>query len=421
MTNMELVCGQTLLVDGPASVYILTGKVEVIGAELVPPIRLRVRKERRMPIEAVERTSLSINIEKNGSALETTRKGIPELWSRASEKVLGLRKATVVILGGGDSGKTTFSTYLANKAVRRKLCVAIIDGDIGQANLGPPTTISYGFVKTTLLDLFSVRPEKSYFVGLTSPSSAPERVLAGLRILKDKASETDLDLVIVDTDGWIQGESAHTYKGNLINEVKADFVVGLQTEDELEPILKFLKAQNVIRIPAAETVRPRNREIRQLLRWQGYSKYLRDSVNRVLDLREIKIEYSFFGTGQALSVSRKMVLENYLGCPVRYCEEAPTFLYLVLDKKFCNLVREIPNRFNGKDIHVFLEGDVQGLLLGLLDHNRRFLGIGIVQNIDFKKRKMKVLTVVKDRISVIQAGQVKLLHGEEVSTTGPCL
>ena len=43
--------------------------------------------------------------------------------------------------------------------------MAIVDADIGQADIGPPGFVSYGFVEHDIESLQSVRRQDSYLVG----------------------------------------------------------------------------------------------------------------------------------------------------------------------------------------------------------------------------------------------------------------
>jgi polynucleotide 5'-hydroxyl-kinase GRC3/NOL9 len=58
-----------------------------------------------------------------------------------------LRQArTILLLGATDTGKTTFLTWLANTLLVQQRRIAIVDADVGQSSLGPPTTIGLSVV-----------------------------------------------------------------------------------------------------------------------------------------------------------------------------------------------------------------------------------------------------------------------------------
>ena len=60
----------------------------------------------------------------------------------------------------------------------------------------------------------------------------------------------------------------------------------------------------------------------------------------------------------------------------------------------------------------------KGLLAGLLNKNREFLGLSVISEIDYKNRILKMKTSWKDEISIVQLGQVKIDEaGKELGIT----
>lgn len=60
---------------------------------------------------------------------------IPDAWSRLPLPDL---TGVLLVVGGADSGKSTFGRYLYEQQRRLGRSVAFIDGDPGQSALGPP-------------------------------------------------------------------------------------------------------------------------------------------------------------------------------------------------------------------------------------------------------------------------------------------
>jgi polynucleotide 5'-kinase involved in rRNA processing len=50
----------------------------------------------------------------------------------------------------------------------------------------------------------------------------------------------------------------------------------------------------------------------------------------------------------------------------------------------------------------------EGLLLGLYDSQRKFLGIGVLRGVDYLRKALKVLTSVSEKPSSITLGKVRL-------------
>jgi polynucleotide 5'-kinase involved in rRNA processing len=61
-----------------------------------------------------------------------------------------------------------------------------------------------------------------------------------------------------------------------------------------------------------------------------------------------------------------------------------------------------------KKVVITRKGEEQGILTGVHDANRKFKGIGIIQEIDYLRKTLKLSTPVSDEISVVVLGKVKL-------------
>jgi polynucleotide 5'-hydroxyl-kinase GRC3/NOL9 len=387
-------------------VTLLQGRVEILGNVLTPQSKLSVRKGRRIPIESMDESRLEVNLGKDATCTEVAEKAIPETWMTVAERIT-TERGTALILGGGDCGKTTFCTYLANKALSKNLKVAVIDGDLGQANIGPPTTLSLGLVERPIVDLFRIEPEKTYFVGITSPSTVGNIVIRCLRNLKVDAESKRVDLIIIDTDGWIQSELARNYKTTMVKEIEPDFVVAIQEKEEMKTILESIRRRGVFILQVSEMVQERGREDRLLLREQGYRKCLEGSTLRTIQLMNVKMEFLGINLEQPAPAEKEKKFEKYLECLAKHFEE-------VASESPQMSMTYITKAFEGKDANFSKEGIEKGLIVGLLDHERRFIGLGTIMKWDYDRGYLQVVTPVKDEISVIQFGRVKLLKGHEV-------
>lgn len=401
---------KTLLVDGPSSVTLLSGESKVLGAPINVEERFVIREGKRIPFEVVEKSTFDLVLGENTPFEEIEGSTIPSSWENVSEELIcGGKLLTVMVVGDVDSGKTSFCTYLANKALEKKLKVAIIDADLGQSDVGPPATISFSCITTPVKDLFEVDAESAYFIGLTSPSRVTEDVIEKLSSLKGMALKNDLNLLIVNTDGWVDGEEAIAYKIQSVEKTAPDIVVGIQRENELAPILTALKGRKVFSVDSPSVIRARDREKRKILRELSYKKYLKDAKIQSFPLNWINVEGAFFKTknhpAESLRKIRAM-LETY---PV-YFEETPTSVFLVLKKGQWideDLVKKIESE-HGKRAKIIREDDEEGLLVAFQDSDGGFLGIGVIRSIDYERLVMKVYTSVYKNVASILVGQMKL-------------
>ncbi len=403
--------GKTLLVDGPAAVSLLSGQISILGAVFVVGEKMIIRDGKRIPFGVKKKATFDLMLGEGASFEEITGGPVPLSWENAAKEVLSLKKpVTVVVIGGVDSGKTSFCTFLVNKALKKKFKTGVIDADLGQSDVGPPSTIGCSLISEPVKDLFEVGAENAYFVGLTSPSGAAKRTMAGLSELRNLAMVADVDFLVINTDGWVEGEDAAKYKIQLTKTVSPSVVVGIKKEDELTSILTALKEAKVLSINSPQLVRRRSREKRKILRELSYKKYLKKAKVQSFALSWVKVEDSLMGTGNSPAPERIEKIRNLLGTSPLYSEETLTTLFIVLRRNQSvteEQTKEIEEKF-GKKAKVIREGEENGLLLGLHDERGKFLGIGILCGVDYRRRVMKVFTPITEDVSTVRFGQVKL-------------
>ena len=352
--NRMVESGKTLLVDGPASVLVVSGRVEVFGFSVKDASRIVIREGKRLPFAVLETTNFDISLGENASAEEIDGNTIPQSWIESLGILGGFQKKPVIamVLGKVDSGKTSFCTYLINRLISEKQKVAILDGDLGQSDIGPPCTVAYAFVTKPVTDLYGLKAENAFFVGVTSPSEAVNKTIKGIALMKAEILDKAADFVVVNTDGWVEGEEAVEYKSQLAEELSPDVIFCVQQKDELAPLLVALEKFIKTTIDFPLTIRQRSTEKRKNLRELGYIKYLTDAKVKFLPLKLLTIEEQSVG-----------------------------------------LIRQ---------------GEEEGLLLGLYDSQRKFLGIGILRKVDYVRKALKVLTSVSEKPSSITLGKVRL-------------
>jgi polynucleotide 5'-hydroxyl-kinase GRC3/NOL9 len=405
--------GTTLIISGPASATTVEGKATVLGMELTIGRKLVVRRGKALPFEADGSTSLDIVLGAEARVEEVKGSTIPVGWWNAVAEVLAHPKpCTIMVLGDVDTGKTSFSIFLLNMALQHEVQPALIDVDLGQSDIGPPTSIGFCPISMPLADLFSENPAAIFFTGHTSAKGITQRVELGLKVMLDQVAERKGNVTVINTDGWISGDDAHAYKRGLIHTARADVLVGVQRHDELEPLLGSMEQEGVtvLRVSASPAVTKRGREARQALREQSYKKYLGNPTMRSLQMNWIALEYTPLGQGTRADVPRIVALERALQTNIVYSEESEQAVFIVIETT--GRVEEdavsAAETLLQKDIYVVKDGEEAGLLVSVLNTNREFLGLGILSKLDYVNRTMKIGTACKDKISIVQFSQVKI-------------
>jgi len=208
-------------------------------------------------------------------------------WREASD-LLRQTRGLAVILGDVGVGKSTLSTYLANVCFDHGIQTSIIDGDIGQTDIGPPTTTSSSTVSNHILSLQDLRPERSHFIGDTSPSSVTAKLVQSITHLKDEISRGRSEVIILNTDGWVRDEEAVSYKLQLLHSLRPNLLLGLSSNKELDPILEQ-QQWKTLRLEVSSCARTRTREERKKTREEGYRRFFRNSKHLNFNLNTIKL------------------------------------------------------------------------------------------------------------------------------------
>jgi polynucleotide 5'-hydroxyl-kinase GRC3/NOL9 len=263
---------------------------EGTATSLAAPIQidcpLIISKHRRIPIETDTDALFHARIAEGGACRQVEGSTIPPSWRDAAEAVRRSR-GLVVILGEVDAGKSTLCTFLANTCLHFEIGTSVIDGDVGQADIGPPATTSSSTVSRHIFNIQELKPERSYFIGDTSPSLVPDKLVKSIVNLKDKLSPRN-GITILNTDGWIGDDEAVAHKLQLLDSLQPDLVLGLNIDHELDRILEQPKYQT-IRLKASSFARTRTREERKKARVEGYRRFFQNPKQLDLKLSTVKL------------------------------------------------------------------------------------------------------------------------------------
>ena len=343
---------KTLLVDGPASVRLVSGRTEVFGFQMGEK-QIIVRQNKRIPFYVTEESSFEIQMGANAALLEVEGNTIPQSWNEVVQTISEVKSkpAVVVVVGQSGLGKSSLCTYLVNKLLDGKRRVGVLDGDIGQSDIGPSATIGYGIASRPLTKITNLRLINAFFVGNTSPIKTIAKVLEGLTTLKTELLARQPDFVVVNTDGWVTGELGSQYKTAIITQLNADVVVGIKVADELATLVANIETPVVLVEPSA-FLYERSLEKRKSLREMTYIRYLRHSKLQCYPISQIKVE------------PRSAIPPN-----------------------------QTPEK---------------GILVGLYGHGNKFLGIGILRYVNRVRKVLKVQTPITSKPTRLVFGKVVL-------------
>ncbi len=274
-------------------------------------------------------------------------------------------KGISILLGATDTGKSTLAKFLIFNLCKRGLKVALVDADIGQSSLGPPTTIGFAVFKSDPTWELILSPPEIFFVGSTTPEGHFPTHLKGVKRMVDKTVSSGAEVTIVDTTGFILGETGKELKRRKIDLLSPRFIFVLQKSDEIEPILNLYQENplyKIIRLPLSDQVRPKSMEERRINRANKFQDYFKDAVIQELAIENVKIE------GE------------------------------VLDP-------------NGDILPIDWALKINGLLIGLKDSTEETLALGVIRNYIKERKGLRVFTPLNEiqGVKMIQLSSQKVI------------
>lgn len=274
---------------------------------------------------------------------------------------LAARPGRVFIVGGVDSGKTTFARRVARAGVEAGHVAAIVDSDLAQSTIGPPGTVGLKIIREAA-DLDTDSFDALSFVGAMSPRQHFLPLVTGTAKLVMRAIEMGARLIVVDTSGLIDGVAGQTLKLTKAELCRPHHVVSLQRGGELEPIngvLERFLSLDVQALPVHPEIGIR-------------------SVDERAAYREARLA-AFLGHGEGQKTYRWRVK------PTVFMPSLPPIY----------------------ELH-----ELDGLLVGVDNGEGDCLGLGILE---YREDALRLLTPVSEGVRALRLGSVRLTQDGKIT------
>lgn len=238
-----------------------------------------------------------------------------ENWAEAiAERIAGTSSpltGKLLLLGAADTGKTTLLTALARRLSQDRP-VALVDADVGQSHIGPPTTVGWTLIhgQTAVAE----HPARGIaFVGDITPVGHLLQLTAALTLCVEQASQA-AEVILIDTPGLVTGGAACTLWWTVQRLLRPQRIVAVQRENELGEVLRGLhpdlSAIEIVQSPAQ--MRRKSPQARQERRHRLFARYFQNAAAHKLDLRALAIRTTY-GITPANTPGRLVGLSDVTG------------------------------------------------------------------------------------------------------------
>jgi polynucleotide 5'-hydroxyl-kinase GRC3/NOL9 len=195
----------------------------------------------------------------------------------------------LLLLGAADTGKTTLLMALANRLARSRP-VAIVDADIGQSHIGPPTTVGWTLLDSQTAAITEYPARGIAFVGDITPVGHLLQLTAALALCVEQAAQA-ADVVLIDTPGLVTGGAACTLWWTVQRLLRPQRITAVQRTNELDDVLRGLHPglSAIEMIEAPPQLRHKSPETRQEHRRRLFGDYFQNAVVHTLDFRAVAV------------------------------------------------------------------------------------------------------------------------------------
>ena len=226
-----------------------------------------------------------------------------------------IKKGICLILGAADTGKTTLTMALVKRLAEQQP-IAIVDADIGQSHIGPPTTVGWAVVDKPDVDFSQLAPAGISFVGHVTPVGHLLQLTAAIVQCVQQASKV-AELLIIDTPGLVRGPAATALWWTVQQILKPRLILAVERQDELSAILSGMASFDIQleRIKSPPQMAIKSPQQRRSYRKSQFFSYFRDAELYNINLRNIAVQPGRNVRGEGF-INRLVALRNKEGADV---------------------------------------------------------------------------------------------------------
>ena len=316
------------------------------------------------------------------------------------------------MVGSIDTGKSTFCRFLVDQGVSQGLRVGLVDTDIGQSQIGPPTTIGVKILSQNP-DWDTVEADSLYFVGWISPEGHLLQCVTGVRLMVDTAFKAGADCVVIDTTGYVKGMGGVALKRQKIEIIQPRYLVCIQRAGELDAIVagfNAFRSMKIYRLSPHQSVTSKTVNYRRKYREARVNRYFSETVEARLPFEQFRGQRSPFFIGRRANAKELEILSDTANEQILYAEWGHRTLALVPRGVLSDQARShIKSRLSLTNLVARTPEYFKGRFVGLVNGEGEMVSVGIIKAADFETNHLKVRCKLgtADETKVVQFGQYK--------------
>ncbi len=349
-------------------------------------------------------------------------------WKRLADQIV-LSNQRILVLGASDAGKSTFCRFLIDYACAASWKVALVDSDIGQSQIGPPTTIGMKLYESTQVndklnlpyggygikqnptqknpdslsnEVLQTKHNEElihtadalYFVGAISPQRNLLQVLTGTRLMVDTAYNLGADFIVVDTSGYVHDGAAAMLKQQKIDLIRPHHVVCIGRSKDLERIVGCYGNVNWLTIHHLlphKLARKISSEARKRNRKAKFKDYFADSQVQEIPFEQIRGARTPFFIGRIANQKELDILSGLVESEIEYAEWGHRSLSLIARRKLpTNATKGLKTYLSLSYISSETTAYFEQRLVGLVDEEGTTLAVGKIEDVDYKNKKLLI-------------------------------
>ncbi|MDE0634589.1 MAG: Clp1/GlmU family protein [Candidatus Poribacteria bacterium] len=372
-------------------------------------------------------------------------------WKRLASRIV-MPNHRVLVLGASDAGKSTFCRYLIDYACAASLKVAFVDADVGQSQIGPPTTIGMKLFEPKLNgadphlpfggpengttnqvnsgteseltadtkqdrnDQLCHKADALYFVGGLSPQRNLLPILTGTRLMVDAGLNAGADFTVIDTTGYVHDGAAVALKQQKIDLIRPHHLVCLGRSKDLERIvgcygdLDFLTIHYLL---PHRLVRTKSGEARKKNRKVKFEAYFAGSELQTVSIEEIRSARTAFFNGRIANQKELEILTRLAEEEIMYAEWEHRSVSLIARRNLPqSATKNLKNYLSLSFVAAETPAYIEQRLVGMVNEEGETLAIGIIENMDFHNRNLNVRCEpdIASKIKVLQFGGYRFIE-----------